>query len=655
MRHGKKTRPAIGFLTRNASFDSVGWMARGIRRMAEAEGVDFFHLSDLEQSETEGGRTRIRSEAASLRERYRLLGRYIRQFRLDGLIAVGWYLDREGAEPALLREAAGGLPIVSLGEEAADFPYVKVNGYRYWKQLTEHLIRDHGRRHVGFIMPLNGEDDRLAGYLDAMAEAGLSAGGLVAGSEELASAGEDFQERTRRGIDLLMTRSAHRLDALMLTTFTEGKIALDILRDKGIRVPDDLALVCYEDDDSLQFTDPPLTTVYFPFIECGMMAARKLIRLVRGEPVNRMDEAPARIIYRQSCGCTASGEDDKRFRRESRQIFHALSASNEMYQKLGHIGRSLLSVYTLPDILDQLNNHLGWLQIPSLYLFLGERDERRLVYASDNYRQVHPVIGEGAGEAEAAAWLANADRQKSLFVLPLYIDRHSLGSVWLDLGGNDLRFAIILLHYLKTAIHTAQLLEESRKLVSSLREENRLRREREFRLAELADTDGLTGLYNRRTFYGALEAACGEGTPFALLFFDMDGFKQVNDTHGHDFGDRLLIAVTGRLREALRHNTLAWGGQWNPKREALFRLGGDEFIALLAETDRRRLAAFTGRVLDRLNAPYEIDGREVRISCSVGISLFPETAEEGDVLLRQADAAMYRAKSLKNAFAFHAD
>lgn len=252
--------------------------------MAEAEGVDFFHLSDLEQSETEGGRTRIRSEAASLRERYRLLGRYIRQFRLDGLIAVGWYLDREGAEPALLREAAGGLPIVSLGEEAADFPYVKVNGYRYWKQLTEHLIRDHGRRHVGFIMPLNGEDDRLAGYLDAMAEAGLSAGGLVAGSEELASAGEDFQERTRRGIDLLMTRSAHRLDALMLTTFTEGKIALDILRDKGIRVPDDLALVCYEDDDSLQFTDPPLTTVYFPFIECGMMAARKLIRLVRANP-----------------------------------------------------------------------------------------------------------------------------------------------------------------------------------------------------------------------------------------------------------------------------------------------------------------------------------------------------------------------------------
>ncbi len=167
------------------------------------------------------------------------------------------------------------------------------------------------------------------------------------------------------------------------------------------------------------------------------------------------------------------------------------------------------------------------------------------------------------------------------------------------------------------------------------RERARLER----RLAHQAFHDALTGLPNRAHFRehldGALARATRHGDVVAVLFLDLDGFKDVNDSLGHDAGDRLLVAVAGRLRACLRPEDTA------------ARLGGDEFTVLLdGAVDVCGAILVAERLAQALRAPFMLAGREVFVTASIGVVVnTPATGYQSpDELLRDADSAMYRAK-----------
>lgn len=165
-----------------------------------------------------------------------------------------------------------------------------------------------------------------------------------------------------------------------------------------------------------------------------------------------------------------------------------------------------------------------------------------------------------------------------------------------------------------------------------------------------AELDALTGLPNRRRFSQlvrqSINAVENKSTAsVGLLYLDLDGFKEVNDTHGHVTGDLLLEQVAARLREALRRG------------DELFRLGGDEFAVLLTRsdsiTDSGRVAA---HLLSTLQRPFRIGGQELKVSGSIGITRFPNPASDYTSLLQQADSAMYVAKRAgRNRAAFYSD
>jgi diguanylate cyclase (GGDEF)-like protein len=157
------------------------------------------------------------------------------------------------------------------------------------------------------------------------------------------------------------------------------------------------------------------------------------------------------------------------------------------------------------------------------------------------------------------------------------------------------------------------------------------------RIEALAYHDALTGLPNRRLVLDRLGVALAHahrhGKRLGVMFLDLDDFKDVNDSLGHQAGDELLKAIAARLGGAMRAE------------DTLARIGGDEFVVLLTQVcDATQAAAVGQQVLGLLRAPVLVAGRELFMHASMGISIYPEDGHDADTLLKNADAALYRAK-----------
>ena len=160
----------------------------------------------------------------------------------------------------------------------------------------------------------------------------------------------------------------------------------------------------------------------------------------------------------------------------------------------------------------------------------------------------------------------------------------------------------------------------------------------EAELARRANFDSLTGLASRTLFQDRLDHALVRarrtGERAGLLFIDLDGFKSINDTLGHAAGDEVLRLVAGRFKAAVRES------------ETIARYGGDEFCILVDPLSSTTAAAKVAeRVMAALGAPLEVSGREIRVTPSIGIAVFPDDAGDASGLVRAADAAMFRAKA----------
>ena len=175
------------------------------------------------------------------------------------------------------------------------------------------------------------------------------------------------------------------------------------------------------------------------------------------------------------------------------------------------------------------------------------------------------------------------------------------------------------------------------------------RKETEKHLEHQAYHDSLTGLPNRALFLDRIEQeirhASRDDSNLAVLFLDLDNFKQINDSFGHSAGDTVLISISKRLKQALREiDTIA-------------RLGGDEFIILLGDFKKvEDINDIAAKLFDAIQQPLEINNNELFVTTSIGISIFPNDGTSAEILLRNADAAMYRAKENgPNAFEFYTE
>lgn len=179
-----------------------------------------------------------------------------------------------------------------------------------------------------------------------------------------------------------------------------------------------------------------------------------------------------------------------------------------------------------------------------------------------------------------------------------------------------------------------------------MKQEERLLEQQKI-LEHLSNRDPLTNLLNRRAFeeYGEkmLSLAKRENKTVALLFMDLNQFKNINDEHGHGLGDRALTLIGSRLSKVLRQSDL------------LARFGGDEFVALIYDCDKERVLTIAERIVQTVEEPIRVEDIKVNVGVSVGIALYPTDAQELDQLIRLADVAMYFAKKRSLKIVFFSD
>jgi diguanylate cyclase (GGDEF)-like protein len=196
----------------------------------------------------------------------------------------------------------------------------------------------------------------------------------------------------------------------------------------------------------------------------------------------------------------------------------------------------------------------------------------------------------------------------------------------------------------RIAVRTVELNRANERLRGEAAEREQLMaqlRTQEEHLRFMAQHDALTGLPNRTSMQQrlalALELAKRNRKKVAVMMVDLDEFKRVNDTRGHPAGDQALVQLAARLRTSVRGS------------DTVARYGGDEFVILAGELDRAEDAAMVAeKVADMVSVPIAIEGGPARIGCSIGISVYPDDAEEAGALIALADKAMYASKSLRD-------
>lgn len=330
---------------------------------------------------------------------------------------------------------------------------------------------------------------------------------------------------------------------------------------------------------------------------------------------------------------------------EIRQMASALTAKWQMTED------AALKMNLLEQAVEERTRELSDANIivqnsPTILYRLRGEPSFPLMYISHNITKFGHVAAQLVASANWAKELIHADDQQKVDdAMARVLDKHAAGaSIEFRLRTGDGAWRWVENRYIPVRDAEGRLLEVEGIIIDITE-----RKVAEEKISLLARTDGLTGLANRATLierlHQAFAAARRGATPFAMFYLDLDHFKRINDTLGHPVGDLLLQEVSRRIKACVREN------------DVVARLGGDEFAILqLDVADPTQSAALAAKVRDELVVPYSLNGNDVRVSVSIGISTYTPDSSSADNLLIQADMALYRSKEKgRNQYHFHSE
>jgi diguanylate cyclase (GGDEF)-like protein len=465
---------------------------------------------------------------------------------------------------------------------------------------------------------------------------------------------------------------------------------------RGLRVPEDLAVTGFDNDELSIFLTPALTTVHQPLLEYGHQAMRAMLRLLAGEPGGNVF-MPSELIVRESCNRPASrqsnpdqlnsgqlnsgqsnpgqtGSPQQQSELFSSLLQHADKRFNEQYEfhNLHLLETSLMAVNSLPELLAHLPSYLLALGVQQAYVLLYPQpalqpaSSVKLAFAfRDGSRQPEVEGLEFETFRLLPEHLQNA-MNGMMLVQPLFVGETHYGLFLTDANNGTRLYHEPLNALLSGSIHNVYQTTALRAQTASLEERivERTRaleqtnaqlhaeiqqrhtaeialRQANATLRQIASLDGLTGLYNRAAFDDFLEQHwqqhAQDQLQLSLILIDIDSFKKYNDHYGHVPGDECLRAVANVLKACVQRAN-----------DMVARYGGEEFAIVLTDTAQAGSEIVIARVQDairQLAIPHERSDVAPTLTVSIGISTCIPDANQPEVnLIASADRALYEAK-----------
>ena len=555
--------------------------------------------------------------------------------------------------------------LVSVSIDIPGVTSVVADNESGFRELLAHLVDEHGGQRIAIM---KGPDEnaeaclRLEVYRQFLSERGL------AFDPALAFNGDFTAEASVSSLRRHVEANGADFDALVCLNDTMAIGCLHYFKQAGIRVPQDVILTGFDDIVRSRYEHPSLTTVSQDLVRQGRLAAQYAHRLCRGKTVPPVTRLSTRAVLRQSCGCACSEADRADGAGMSEEspiepvapgIFRIAGINWFKMQddiiRLRHYLANLMSVLALSELVqilrpglesfgirscaivifrDELLNargdHFRLPQSAELFFYYDETIPRskRLKPVQFNPNQIlYPSDG-------------HTRRQRMMVGTALYHRDQQLGYIVYEPGECDPSLCEALCVQLSSTIRYAlvfgakQAAEEGlKKALSELESYNK-------RLSDLSQTDELTGLNNRRGFISlgqqSMDLAIRMNKNGLVVISDMDGLKRINDTWGHDAGDRAIIAMAHVLEKTFR------------SLDVLARLGGDEFAIVAVDVDPEFAETLRMR-MDKLVAYYnETSGEPFTLAISTGAVVFRGGQSSNlEALLALADSALYDEKRQK--------
>lgn len=557
-------------------------------------------------------------------------------------------------------------PVVSFGIDVPGVHSLVPDNHSGMSALMTHMTSDSSRQNFVFLrggLTMPDSIEREARFRDALSEKGIQV------REDYILNGSFFEADSYAAMCDLLKKTID-IDAVVAANDHMAIGAVQALREHGLRVPEDVIVSGFDDREVAAECVPPLTSVSYRFAERSRYVVDALIAQIEGGDASAIVEncvnVDAHLIIRESSTSGALNLDDCDEQPALRHVMSGVEDAVELQTQTTKRRRQKQQLETervrrwQDDLHIELASSTSIVELePSLARFVNELAIQRLYIVLPN-RSINAIASTStvvlSFDQQVSHWhqvcfdtndilppdLQHECEQGLLVMVPLCNSSTPLGYMLVDPSGLHTLSVENLATSIASAVSSCDRLQALEHQALDLRHKNAS-------LSYMAVHDELTGLQNRRGFKqhlsDAIQHAQETESRVEVIFIDLDGFKNVNDTCGHEAGDQILNQIAMRLKDAL------------PDIGCFARFGGDEFAILTTGSPPARQVAL--RILKLLEKPFCVTGPELFLAASIGISRWGNGTNEGsslDELLKQSDTAMYHAKaSGKNRYSQFSD
>ena len=543
------------------------------------------------------------------------------------------------------------IPKVSVGYEIEGIPTIKINSNKTMKDLVLHLVEKHGCKKFVIMRCDSGNFESLERercVIETLQECGISVD-----PKWILNGNFLFDNAYSSMANFMKTNDGVDFDAVVCLNDSMAMGVMNCLIDKGIKVPGQVKITGFDNVFETSAAELNITTIDQCIDTFAYESMKMVSAIMDGERVEPLRLIDASLVLRHSCGCESEPvSNDEKYERSLKRRYDIFRMGGNQLYMLHYFLMETQTPVPLENLYSRLHYSLCLFDISGMVLVLYNHS----VYFEKNTEFKRPDVAkvamsffnEKTFERPDISFNPNArilppeimERMDGGYTLfPIYAECFQYGYIFLRLGRFERIFYQSVLELISKEIVTSIKITGEQTEKNSLKNQNVTLEQYSEKMHRLSFTDEMTGLLNRRGFYEyarrQIAASLEAGRTGLVIYCDMDGLKKINDTYGHDFGDRAIKYEAQILKSVFRSTDIS------------ARLGGDEFAVLACDMKlkdfpriKRAMAAECEKINSGSLEPFTL-------SVSVGCSEFSAARKDIDELLNNADSSQYEDKRAK--------